>query len=80
MSKGKPFKAAVKGAKIVGWHHKQCFDHIVFRHSWVRSQLKGFVDKHMTPEHLVVYLWSKPHAVVVENMSRKETNTISFPI
>ena len=75
MSKGKPSKAAVRGAESVRW----CFDHIPFCHLWVQPQLRRFVDKYMALEHLVVYLWSKSHAVAVKNMSRREPITISFP-
>lgn len=49
-------------------------------HPGVELQLRRFIAEYTVLKHLVVYLWSGPHAVVAENISRKETITISFPI
>lgn len=51
-----------------------------FCHLGVELQLRRFIAKSTALKHLVVYLWSGPHAVAAENIFRKETIIISFPI
>ncbi len=51
-----------------------------FCHSGVELQLRRFMGESTALKHLVVYLWSVPHAVTAENISETETIIISFPM
>ena len=48
-------------------------------HLGVEVQFRRFTARYTALKHLVVYLWSVPHAVAAENISGKETIIISFP-